>query len=456
MHEDERKTTKQLLYELRLLRLENLRLRERRKDTGADAACRRQLTFLENTALIDETIRKSTDLSEMMTRLMDVVRAIFDCDQAWLLTPCDPDAPFWRVPYRSTGADFPIPFGPDDDIPVTPDLAENCRLALLTDEPVPLGRGNEVKDVPSEAREVHAKAALLITVHPKSGQPWMMGLHHCASEHCWTAEEKRTFQDISGRMADALSTTLFYRSLELNQDRLKHLSSQLFQAQEDERRRVAAEIHDDLSHLGLAVSMGLENALFLLGDGSAPRAENDQKEARRSLQSAASLAKTMVERMRHLQTSLYPPTLEDFGVIAALTGFLANFRNIYKDLHVDWRNDLAESDIPAALHVTLFRLAQEGLSNAARHSLADTATLSMNRTRDALTLTIEDNGVGFDPARTLQYPDKRLGLGLTSMRERVEMTGGTLTIRSALGRGTVIRAMWPLPPAPLAPEDAAG
>jgi signal transduction histidine kinase len=456
MHEDEHKTKKQLLYELRLCRLENLRLREQGKDASADAACRRQLTFLENTALIDETIRRSTDLSEMMTRLMQVVRSIFDCDQAWLLHPCDPDAPFWKVPYRSTSAAYPIPFGPDDDIPVTPDLAENCRLALLTDEPVPLGRGNEVKDVPSEAREVHAKAALLITVHPKSGAPWMMGLHHCAREHCWTAEEKRTFQDISGRMADALSATLFYRSLALNQERLKHLSSQLFQAQEAERRRVAAEIHDDLSHLGLAVSMGIENALFLLGDDGAPRAKSEQEEARRSLQSAAALAKTMVERMRHLQTSLYPPTLEDFGAIAALTGFLNDFRNIYTGLHIEWRNGLTENDIPAGLHVTLFRLAQEGLSNAARHSLADTATLSMSRTADTLILTIEDNGVGFDPARTLQYPDKRLGLGLTSMRERVEMTGGTLTIRSAPGRGTMIRAVWPLPPAPLAPEDAAG
>ena len=438
MKQDERKTKSELLYELRLQRLENLRLEERLGRDNQTFADRHQLKYLENTALIDQTIRQTTDLDEMMNSLMDVMRAIFVCDQAWLLYPCDPDAMSWRIPFRSVSPRHPIHFGPEDDLPVSSDLAENCRMVLSSEKPVPLGEESPVKHVPREAQQSAAQSALLIALHPKVGRPWMMGLHQCSMGRLWTVQEKRMFQDISGRIADALSATLFYQNLEQNQERLKHLSTQLFRAQEEERKRVAEEIHDELGQAALAIKMGVENALYLM-DVNAPES------MQRSLRSASNLAKDMVDKMRRMQTSLYPPTLRDFGAITALNGFLNDFTNIYSTMEVKRGIRITEEAIPESLRVTIFRLAQEALYNAAKHSQADTVTIILDRQGCRLFLEIIDNGIGFNPDKTIRYPDKRLGLGLTSMRERVEMTDGSMEIDSRPGRGTVIRSIWDLP-----------
>lgn len=433
MNRDEQKTKKELLYELRLQRLENLKLQER---MAADETCqadKRQLRYFENTAIIDQTIRGTTDLEEMLDSLMGVLRTIFRCDQAWLLYPCDPQAPSWRVPFRSVSDDFPIHFGPEQDIPSTPDLAENCRLALESEEPLPLGLSNEIKDIPAEARASMAKSALIIALHPKVGRPWLMGLHHCSSERVWTLEEKTMYQDISGRITDALSTTLFYRNLEENEARLRHLSAQLFRTQEEERKRVAGEIHDELGQAALTIRVAVENALYLMSDGPKP--------VIRSLESASNLSKDIVDKMRRMQRSLYPPTLRDFGVITALSGFLDDFSNIYPmEVHRVFR--IQEEEIPVRLRVTVFRLAQEALYNAGKHSQADTITLVLDGTESSLSLEIVDDGVGFEPDEVLKYPDNRLGLGLTSMRERAEVSGGVMEIESASGSGTTIRCVW--------------
>ena len=246
------------------------------------------------------------------------------------------------------------------------------------------------------------------------------------------------FQDISSRITDALSTTLFYQNLELNQDRLKHLSSQLFHAQEEERKRVAQEIHDELGQSVIAIKMGVENALFIMGD-EAPES------IRKSLQSASNLAKEMVEKMRRMQTSLYPPTLRDFGAITAINGLLNNFTNIYSSIVVKRGIHIVEDDIPDTLRVNVFRLAQEALYNAAKHSQADSITVVLDRLGCNLFLEVIDDGIGFNPAKTIRYPDKRLGLGLTSMHERAEMSDGFMKIESRPGRGTTIRVVWKLP-----------
>ncbi len=435
MSMDEQKSKNELLYELRLLRLENSRLQERCGQTNQDFIDQCQLNYLESTALIDKEIRQTTDLAEMLNRLMGVLRSIFQCDQAWLLHPCDPEAESWKVPFRSTDSAFPIPFGPDDDLAASPDLAENCRLALASDESVPLGLPDSIKDVPVEARKAAAKSALLIALHPKVGRPWLMGLHQCSQERSWTPEEKRMFQDISGRIADALSTTLFYQNLEQNQNRLKHLSTQLFRVQEEERKRLAEEIHDELGQAALAVNVGVENALFLMDDAAEP--------AIRSLRSASNLSKKMVETMRRMQRELYPPTLRDFGVISALNTFLDDFSNIYS-MEVRRGIHVTEDAIPEPMRTTIFRLALEALHNAGKHSKASSVTVVLDYLGDQLFLEVTDEGVGFDPNVVLRYPATRLGLGLTSMRERAEMSGGIMKIDSELGRGTIIRFRWQL------------
>ncbi len=433
MKNDESKSKAELLYEMRLLRLENLKLTEQLAVDCEVFDDRRQVRYLENIALIDKAIRQNTVMEDMMNSLMKIIRSIFQCEQTWLLYPCDPNALSWQVPYRSFSTEFPIPFGPEDKLPATGDLVENCKLALGTEEPIPLGISSSVKEVPEEARDAAAKSALLISLHPKVGRPWLMGLHQCSEERVWSPEEKRMFQDISGRICDALSTTLFYRDLENNQKRLKHLSTQLVQSQEDERKRLAEEIHDELSQAALAMKVGVENAIYLLDNPSEP--------VRRSLQGAANLSKSIVDKMRQMQTSLYPPTLRDFGVITALNGFLDDYANIYQ---VEIRRGIhvTESVIPHQIRVPVFRIAQEALYNAGKHSHANSVTVVLDSLHDQFFLEIVDDGCGFDPNTLLENHESKLGLGINSMRERADMSGGKLRIESHPGCGTSVQCAW--------------
>lgn len=433
MSQDEHKTRDELLYEVRSLRLDNLRLTEKLDYGEIEGGERRKLTYFENMSLIDRVIRQTTDLEEMMSGLMDALRTIFQCDQAWLLHPCDPTAAHWRVPFRSVSPEHPIHFGPDQDLPATDDLKENCRLALGSYDPVPLGLENRIKDIPVEARESAARAALLIALHPKVGRPWLLGLHQCSSERTWSPDEKTMFKDISGRMTDALSNTLFYRNLEENQARLKHLSAQLFRSQEEERKRLAQEIHDELGQPVLALKIGIENGLYNLKD--AP------EKIVKPLQSASNMAKNVVDKMRAMQSSLYPPTLRDFGVIAALAGFLDDFSNIYS-IHVDQDIRIGEDSIPESLRVAVFRIIQEALYNAGKHSQAEMVTVVLKLKDGALQLLVEDDGLGFDPETVIRYPAAHLGLGVTSMKERALVSGGTFSIDSRPGRGTSVRCSW--------------
>lgn len=433
MIDDEKKTRAELLYELRLNRLENLQLRDKLATCHTSDEERDQLDYLQSIARIDQTIRRTTNLEEMMNSLMDDIRSIFRCDQAWLLYPCNPEAKSWRVPFRSVSDEHPIPFGPDDDLEVTEDLAENCRLALQGNDPLPLGPTHSVKNIPEEARDASAKSALLIALHPKVRLPWLMGLHNCSKERVWSPREKQMYADISGRITDALSTTLFYRDLEYNQERLKHLSALQLKAQEEERKRLAEEIHDELGQATLAIKMAVENAVYTLDD--APDA------IQRSLKSASNLSNEIVEKMRRMQRSLYPPTLRDFGPISALKGFIRDYANIYP-LAVVRDIRIKDDVVPDAIRVPLFRISQEALYNAGKHSHATQVAISLHRNGDALVLEIKDDGVGFDPTSVLRYPDSRLGLGLTSMRERAEMSGGALDIMSENDGGTTIRCVW--------------
>lgn len=308
-------------------------------------------------------------------------------------------------------------------------------MALESKTPVPLGKVDGIKDVPDPAREAAAKSALLISVQPKMGKAWLLGLHQCSDDRVWSVEEKQMYQEISARIADALSTTLFYRDLEQNQQRLQHLSQQLFRAQEEERKRLAEEIHDELGQASLAINIGIENALFHL--------KNAPATITLPLNSAANLSKEIVDKMRRMQRSIYPPTLRDFGPITALRGFLDDFANIYP-MGITSSIHVSDDDFPDSLRVPVFRITQEALYNAGKHSLANTISVSMMKRDDRLVLSVEDNGIGFDPEMIVHYPDNHLGLGITSMRERGEMSGGNLEVVSQPGRGTTIRCIWSL------------
>jgi signal transduction histidine kinase len=227
------------------------------------------------------------------------------------------------------------------------------------------------------------------------------------------------------------------KALQTSKEQLQHLSSKLMATQEDERRKIAAELHDRLGHRLWAIKFTVEN---ILAKASHPEAEQSLE----ALGQILPLVKETVAEIRRLQKNLRPPILDDLGLLATFTWHCREFRTIYADIQIVLAFDLKEEDIPEPLKIILYRITQEALNNIVKHSQADLVELTLAKSDDFLTLRIGDNGIGFAPVKSATATLPGNGLGLISMKERVTFSKGTFRIISGQPTGTTIEAIWRL------------
>ena len=141
--------------------------------------------------------------------------------------------------------------------------------------------------------------------------------------------------------------------------------------------------------------------------------------------------------------------LDDLGILPTITWFCRKFRKTYPATRIETQVEIEEEAIHPLLKTTIYRLMQEALNNAAKHSKADLVNLTLRKTGDSIELIIRDNGQGFDVGKALSVESTMRGFGLTSMRERAEIPNGSFAIESAKGKGTTIKASWKATDAPL-------
>ncbi len=220
-----------------------------------------------------------------------------------------------------------------------------------------------------------------------------------------------------------------------SEERLRYLSNRLMDAQEDERRRLAAELHDDIGPSLASLKFGVERVIERL----TPRKDH---ESVMTLKTVVNVVKTIASQVGRIQMQLRPPTLDDLGVIDTLDWFCKEYRSVYNHIDVIQNISVAEHEIPDKLKVVIFRIIQEALNNVARHSRANHASVGIKRTEDSIVLEIIDDGQGFDVKRKTRERRASGGLGLHSMQERAELSSGTFQIESEGGSGTVVRAQW--------------
>jgi PAS domain S-box-containing protein len=225
-------------------------------------------------------------------------------------------------------------------------------------------------------------------------------------------------------------------ALRESEKRLRFLSSQLITAQEQERKRIASELHEGLGALLSGIKYKVEVALQ-------QRANNKSKAVEKQLESVIPMIQESIEEVRRIQTDLRPATLDSLGLLATLRSISRKFQTTYPSISVQEQIDIKETEIPASLKIVIYRISQEALNNVAKHSKADLAHLSVRKRDGKIELVIQDNGQGFDVTEALSRGSPEQGLGLTSMRERAELSGGSFAIESIIGKGTTIRASWP-------------
>ena len=213
----------------------------------------------------------------------------------------------------------------------------------------------------------------------------------------------------------------------------------ILQAQEEERRRVALELHDESSQNLTALLVYTEVLSQSLRDLPETVISKDGREQlNRELQHLTNLTQLTLENIRSLAQQLRPGVLDDLGLHAAFRWLAEDSRERLK-LAVELSLEgIEDSPHPALYETTLFRIAQECLTNVARHAQAQQVSISLRRDEQAIRLQVCDDGRGFD---VLQ---QHSGLGIVGMRERAALLGGTVSISSRPGQGTIVEAVLPV------------
>jgi len=228
-------------------------------------------------------------------------------------------------------------------------------------------------------------------------------------------------------------------TLKESEKQLKYLASRLLAAHEDERKRIAGDIHDGLGSTLSQIKMKTEGILEKVEKELGPDIAEPMK-------SIIPIIQESMDECRRLQMDLRPPMLDDLGILATLSWFCRRFQTIYPGIRIEQKINIKEDEVPNLLKTVIFRITQEAMNNVAKYSRANLLSLSLNGEGKNIELAITDNGIGFNVEEMLAKERSRRGMGLESMRERAELSGGSFTIQSAQGKGTVIRASWPAPP----------
>ena len=223
-------------------------------------------------------------------------------------------------------------------------------------------------------------------------------------------------------------------ALRASRNELLALSEQLIGAQENERRRIAVELHDSVGQSLTAVKYTLERGVEMLRQ---PKRGDPGEVFQLALQRIQETA----ESIRSISTNLRPRILDDMGAASAVQWFCRDFAQIYPSLEVVADVKIDDGHVPDRLATVVYRALQELLNNVAKHAKARQVLVKLSLDDNVLVLQVRDNGVGPELASA---DSRRHGSGLRNLRERAHMTGGGFSITRAPGRGTLAQLSWQL------------
>jgi PAS domain S-box-containing protein len=217
------------------------------------------------------------------------------------------------------------------------------------------------------------------------------------------------------------------------QEQLRHLSHQILQAQEDERKRISRELHDVITQTLVGISVHLET---LSQKATVYPGRLKQKIAR-----TQRLVEKSVNIVHQFARELRPTGLDDLGLISTLHSFMKDFMK-RTGIRVGFTTFAGVEQLNSARRTVLYRVVQAALTNVAQHTRASRVEVTIRKLRHRISMKINDDGTSFDVGRML-HSRKNKRLGLLGMKERMEMVGGTFSIASAPGKGTTIEAQIP-------------
>ncbi|PZR75888.1 MAG: hypothetical protein DLM73_04115 [Chthoniobacterales bacterium] len=216
--------------------------------------------------------------------------------------------------------------------------------------------------------------------------------------------------------------------------KLRLLSRRVFKVQEDEKRHLARELHDQMAQSLTAAKMSLQSAEQM--EGGAAIAQK--------LQDSIAIIDRLFQQVRKLSLDLRSPLLDDLGLVPALRSYLDEQAQ-RSGFSVEFLTDGAMEQMSSEIETACFRIVQEAVTNTVRHAQAKKVSLELRRTPEGLRLIVREDGRGFNVPATIEHAEQGGGLGLLGMRERVALLGGSLDLQSEPGHGTKLDAFLPIP-----------
>jgi PAS domain S-box-containing protein len=182
-----------------------------------------RLRLAESMDQVHRAIQGTNDLERAMNDVLEAALSIFECDRAFLLYPCDPDAPTWRVPFERTRPEYPGAHAQGLEVETQPEAARAFAEQLASEEPIRFASGSDHPLPEETARRFGFRSFLAVAVRPRQGKAWQFGLHQCSHQRTWTDEDCRLLQEIARRLEDSMTSLLAHRDLKDSERQLRSL-----------------------------------------------------------------------------------------------------------------------------------------------------------------------------------------------------------------------------------------
>jgi signal transduction histidine kinase/DNA-binding response OmpR family regulator len=395
------------------------------------AALKATLEREQLVAKIAIQIQSSLHLQEILETTVQEVRLLLGCDHA-VIWQFQPD---WSAIAVAKAA--------------APDLV--CIIGQQVHDPhfgrdwlnlYAQGRVRVVPDVyTAEISECHRKLLLKAHIRAKILVPILQGDHlwgllsvaERLTPRQWQPEETTLLQQLATQLAIAIQNACLFEQVRDDRERLQALSSRLIEAQELERRHIAYELHDEIGQVLTAVKINLQALQRSLKATADPHV----------IQENITIVDGAMQHVRNLALDLRPSLLDDLGLLAALRWYLDR-QSQRTGIPIGFVCEAFESVLLPQLETVCFRIVQEALTNITKHAKAKHVTVRLNLQDDELSLTIRDDGIGFDVQIARERAARGSSLGLLGMEERAALVGGQLKILSRLGHGTETQVHFPI------------
>jgi signal transduction histidine kinase len=311
-------------------------------------------------------------------------------------------------------------------------VAQNGRSVLLED----------ISSEPDAARLdlISLEGLRAFVSVPLRAKDNVLGVVNVASHvpHRFTKEDVHLLHTIGDQLGIAIEQAILYERLRKARERLRKLARQNLVAEEEERRRIARELHDETSQSLSGIALQLEALIEMYS-----KSGNPDSQLIAGLKKVQALTVQVHKEVSRVISNLHPTVLDSLGLVAAAR---QHVKNTLQPLNINATVEAkgTEMRFPPDVEAALFRVIQGSVGNIIKHSKAKNASIVLVYQPDQFSLTIRDDGQGFDVSRLTDVEQSGRGRGLFSMRERIGFLGGTSGVESRIGAGTTVWAKIPI------------